>query len=173
MKEIDMGDLNSKELLMTRFILRRVKLVLTVLILFIAGARNIMAQGNGSVTGVVLDAQTGETLIGANVFIEGTSNGTATNIEGEFILTNVPPESHTLKISYIGYNNKTIDIIVAAGKKTVVNIEIAYSGIELGAVEITAQARGQLSAINNQLNSQDIRNVVLKGKINWIEGLNE
>ncbi|MEN8116242.1 MAG: TonB-dependent receptor [Bacteroidota bacterium] len=145
---------------------------LMILILSILTTGVIWAQNKGIVTGVISDAQSGETLIGANVILEGTSFGTATNIDGEFIIANVPAGDYTLLVSYIGYDNKTTAINVVAGEKTTVNLSIAYSGIELGAVEVTAQARGQLSAINNQLNSKDIRNVVSAERIQELPDAN-
>ncbi len=52
----------------------------------------IAAGGNtGKITGIVKDAQTGETLVGANVVIEGTMMGAATNIDGYYVILNIPP----------------------------------------------------------------------------------
>ncbi|MEN8116710.1 MAG: TonB-dependent receptor [Bacteroidota bacterium] len=167
-----MTDLRNKNNKLMHLIFQVLRKILLLNILLVAGTGILLAQKNGSVAGVVKDTQSGETLIGANVFIEGTSNGAATNIDGEFILNNVPSGDHKLKVTYIGYTDKVIDISVAAGEKTVINIDIAYSGIELGAIQVTAQARGQISAINNQLNSQDIRNVVSAERIQELPDAN-
>ncbi|TVP97815.1 MAG: TonB-dependent receptor [Balneolaceae bacterium] len=55
-----------------------------------------------TITGVVRDSRTGETMPGVNVIIEGTQRGTSTNIDGEFELT-VPSLDVTLRLSFIGY----------------------------------------------------------------------
>ncbi len=140
--------------------------------LFVFCLEHVQAQQNGSISGIITDAQTGEALIGANVIIDGTSLGTATNIDGQYVLTNIPAGSHKVRVSYIGYTDLLQDVEVFAKEKTVINIELTYSGIEIGAVEITAQARGQLSAINNQLNSKDIRNVVSAERIQELPDAN-
>lgn len=59
-----------------------------------------------SVRGKVID-KTGEAVIGASVLVEGTSNGTVTNLEGAFILNNVSADA-MLKVSFIGYKTEAI-----------------------------------------------------------------
>lgn len=61
-----------------------------------------------SVKGKVID-KTGEAVIGASVLVDGTSNGTVTNLEGSFVLDNVPA-SATLKVSFIGYKTETLAV---------------------------------------------------------------
>ncbi|WP_299233099.1 carboxypeptidase-like regulatory domain-containing protein, partial [uncultured Bacteroides sp.] len=60
-----------------------------------------------TINGKVLDA-TGEPIIGANVLVKGTTNGTITDIDGNFTL-NVPTEC-VLQISYIGFNTQEIKV---------------------------------------------------------------
>lgn len=62
-----------------------------------------------TVTGKVTDKSTQETIIGASVLIEGTDNGTITDIDGNFKLTNVPANG-TLVVSYIGYTKQALPI---------------------------------------------------------------
>ena len=64
--------------------------------------------------GVVLDKKTTETLIGANIVLFDNMNsinmgGTVTNIEGEFEFNNLPHNTYSLTISYIGYDSKTLN----------------------------------------------------------------
>lgn len=62
----------------------------------------VAQQSSRTISGVVKDA-TGETIIGANVSVKGTTTGTINDIDGKFSL-NVPVGS-TVKISYIGYKD--------------------------------------------------------------------
>jgi TonB-dependent starch-binding outer membrane protein SusC len=62
-----------------------------------------------TVSGTVVDAQTGEPLPGVNVILQGTSTGTATDLNGEFELT-LPSLNETLVISYIGYEMLELSI---------------------------------------------------------------
>ena len=66
------------------------------------------------VTGTVVDAA-GEPVIGASVIVKGTSTGTVTDLDGNFIIKNVPDNS-SLLISYVGYRNQTISV---AGKSQI------------------------------------------------------
>jgi iron complex outermembrane receptor protein len=77
-----------------------------------------------TVTGTVTDAETGETLIGANILVVGTSTGTITDFDGTYSL-NVPAGATQLEFSYTGYASQTIDI---AGRTT---IDVAMSAGEL------------------------------------------
>ena len=69
-------------------------------------ATPVMQQQTGTCTGVVYD-ETGEPLMGATVKVEGAQNATATNIDGEFSLTNVKPGSK-ITVSFIGYKPMTV-----------------------------------------------------------------
>ncbi len=63
----------------------------------------LLAGESGRIRGRVVDTQTGEALAGANVMIEGTMIGAATDVNGEYLISNVPAGKQTLEISYIGY----------------------------------------------------------------------
>ena len=73
-----------------------------------------------TVRGTVVDAQTGESLPGVNILVQGTSVGTTTNADGEFSL-NIPEGAQTLVITYVGYQRQEIPI----GDETTINIELA------------------------------------------------
>lgn len=66
---------------------------------------------NKTVSGIVVD-KAGEAVIGASVLVKGTSNGTITDFDGKFTLSNVP-EKGIITITYIGYEGQDISI---AGK---------------------------------------------------------
>jgi len=59
------------------------------------------------VTGTVVDSQTGETLIGVSILIEGTNQGTVTDVNGKFSL-NIPNPNAVLKITYMGYMQEKV-----------------------------------------------------------------
>ena len=86
-------------------------------LLFALSIGSAWAQGK-SVSGTVLD-NTGLSVIGASVLVKGTTNGTITDIDGKFMLSDVP-EDATLEISFVGY--KTVSIPVAG--KTTFNVTL-------------------------------------------------
>ncbi|MEM1319581.1 MAG: TonB-dependent receptor [Bacteroidota bacterium] len=63
---------------------------------------------NISVSGKVIDKLSGETLPFVNVYIPGTTIGTSSNVDGYFTLLNVPTDTQTIAMSYIGYNTQQI-----------------------------------------------------------------
>ena len=77
-----------------------IKLIKSILVIIMAGW-NLYAQ-NGKLSGFITDQETGEALIGANVFIVETGNGMSTDKNGYYVLQNISPGNYTLVVSYIG-----------------------------------------------------------------------
>ncbi len=128
--------------------------------------------GQGIITGTVTDSLSGETLVGANVFFEGTSIGSATNLEGQYRIATAPTGQQTLKITYIGYKSKELKINVPNDKTIQVDIKLNADILEGETVVVTGQASGQVAAINQQLASNTIVNVVSEQKIQELPDAN-
>ncbi|NUQ81851.1 MAG: carboxypeptidase-like regulatory domain-containing protein [Bacteroidetes bacterium] len=82
-----------------------------VLILFFAvlsGVASVSGQTTGIITGKVVDKQTGEELIGANVRVADTQIGASSDIDGNYRIAGVPAGPVSLKISYVSYRTQTI-----------------------------------------------------------------
>ena len=110
-----------------------------------------------TITGIITDSAIGDVLPGANVFIKGTNLGSATNLRGEFIITNIPPGKHQLEVRYIGYKNEIVDITVRSDQTAELNISLVHQAIKGEEVVITAQAAGQTAAINQQIRAINIK----------------
>ncbi len=94
---------------------------------------------NGTIEGKVSDAKSQETIIGANVVIEGTTVGAATDIDGNFLISNVKPGIYSLVISFVTYKTHIVkDVVVESGKKTTINATLAEDVAELEAVVVSA-----------------------------------
>jgi len=91
---------------------------------------------NATVSGKVVDARTNEILIGATVSIKGTTNGAATDANGEFALITGQKLPFTLIVSYVGYQKK--EIIINYGK---VEIQLEENMNELSDVVVTSRRR--------------------------------
>ncbi|GLR17897.1 TonB-dependent receptor [Portibacter lacus] len=137
---------------------------LTFTILFL-GVNSTIAQSSGNISGKVIDKSSGDELPFANVYLEGTSFGAATDAEGKYILYQIPAGDYNLITAYIGYKEISMPVSVTAGGDVTLNIELDYAGVEGDVVVVTAQASGQMGAINQQLNSNTIKNVVSADKI--------
>lgn len=131
-----------------------------------------IAPAGGTITGLVVEAGTNEPLIGANVVIKGTVKGSASGIDGSYEIRGVEAGMVTLTVSYMGFKEKEITVEVVEGQTTELTIELEWQGVEGEEVTITAQARGQVSAINSQLASNTIANVVSKDRIQDVPDVN-
>jgi hypothetical protein len=94
----------------------------------------------GAVTGTVKDAATGEEIIGANVFIEGTTIGSATDFNGNFTFA-VDPGTYTVIATFIGYANfKVTDLEVTSDEVVNLTIQLKSDDVQLEEVVVTAKA---------------------------------
>lgn len=94
-----------------------------------ATAGLVQQQNNKRITGVVKDAN-GEPVIGANIVVKGTTNGTITDMDGNFVL-DVPADA-VLHVSYIGYSDKEIPV----GNQTVLTVSLAEDSRALDEVVV-------------------------------------
>jgi len=134
---------------------------------------NLAAQGNAKITGTVLDAFTGEPLIGTNVAIQGTSMGTSTDLDGKYTLSNIPAGTQTIIFRYIGYKQiELADIQLNAGETLELDQEMFPEAIMGEEAVVTMQAKGQRAAINQQLASNAITNIVSSDKIRDVPDVN-
>ena len=100
----------------------------------------LFAGDTGKIVGKVTDSETGETLSGVNILLKGTSMGAASDIDGNYIILNVPAASYTITASYIGY--KTINVTdtrVNADYTTIVNFVMEVSVVEGEEVIVEAE----------------------------------
>lgn len=91
----------------------------------------------GRVSGRILDSQTVEPLAFANVFINNTTIGTASDINGEFLLSNIPVGTHEIIFSFVGYRPYQTRISVEAGGEVKVTVRLIADEIKLETVEVT------------------------------------
>ena len=147
--------------------------LLTILFLLHLGAGIVFAAG-GRIHGVITDSKTGEYLPGANVFIQGTAMGASSNLNGEYLILNIPHGKYTLVVSYIGYKTKEIPVQVEFKTSQVQNVQLDFSIIDLSgeAVVISAQREGQVAAINQQIRSDAMVNVVARERIEELPDAN-
>ncbi|RMH19126.1 MAG: DUF3179 domain-containing protein [Gammaproteobacteria bacterium] len=105
--------------------------------LFVAISTQVIAQVRGKVT----DALSGSALPGAHVFLDGTQEGTTTDDNGEFELRKTPFRNASLVISFVGYENKVVQLDDAAGHDLVIQLKPA--SLNLAAAEVKASTSGK------------------------------
>ncbi len=142
-------------------IIRASGIILTLFLFAAAG----FSQGRGIIYGEVTDGNLKEPLGFANVAIVDLNIGTNTDLDGRYRLTNVPAGTHEVQFSYLGYVTETREVTVAAGEEIELNVVLRGEGTTLDEVVVMGQATGQRAAINQQLNSNTIVNVVSKERL--------
>jgi len=147
--------------------------IISFLLLFLGLSVVSFAQKTGAVSGILIDDSNGEPLAFANVAIESTSLGTVTNDEGKFTIPNIPTGEYTLILRYVGYETREIPVTIEAGQKTNIgDVALKFESILGEEVIVTGIMRGQASAINQQVKSNKIMNVVSKEKIEEVPDVN-
>ncbi|HVN48189.1 MAG TPA: TonB-dependent receptor [Bacteroidota bacterium] len=131
-----------------------------------------MALAGGTIRGKLLDKESKDPLPGANVVVKGTSLGTSTDIDGAYVIYNVPAGAQTVIGSYVGYLSLSVTINVTENSDITQNFYLKSTEIEGEAVVVTGQAQGQLQAINQQISSNKIANIVSEEKIQELPDFN-
>jgi outer membrane receptor protein involved in Fe transport len=120
----------------------------------------VHAQNSGKIVGLVIDKQSGEPLIGANVVVEGTSLGATTDLEGNYIILRVSPGKYTITGEYIGYQKiiyRNIEIMTDLTTK--LDFQLGAEVIQGETIEIFGEApviRKDLTSVEARVQAEDI-----------------
>lgn len=129
-----------------------------IIVLVVIQTQNF-AQSSGSIAGKIIDKNTNEELIGANVLIEGTTIGASTDIDGKYIIKGLSEGNYTIKVSYISYQTITVkDVNVQSGVMAKLDVSLESTSTELQEVLVTAEAlkNTETSVLKIQKNSANI-----------------
>lgn len=151
------------------------KWIMSMLVLALCFAPfDLSAQSTttGKISGRIVDSQTGEPLPGANIFIPGTSLGTASDLEGRYLILNVPAGTYTVKCQFIGYKDVTVSnvkILVA----TSVNLDFAMEATLISGEEVVISAERPIIAKDQTgslrvLTSEVAQNMPIRGVTNML-----
>lgn len=102
---------------------------------------------NGTIKGSVTDSETKESLIGTTVMIKGTTRGTITDFDGNFVLPNIDPGPHTLLISFISYEPKEMPVNIKSGEEIEINVALEPATLDIGEVQVVAKANRESEAM--------------------------
>ncbi len=102
--------------------MRTLLLSLGLLVAGSAGAQR--APEVGRVVGTVTDAETGEPLVGANVWLVDTAVGAATRLGGRFVIENVPEGAYAVRAAYVGYAFEDLGVTVRAGETVALTLSL-------------------------------------------------
>ena len=134
--------------------------ILILIVIFISSL-SLAQETNLNAYGKVIDKITKQPLPGANILVLGTNNGASTNVDGKFIITNLPPGEYQLRASIIGYRSVTkVDVMVMGGFTAEVIFELEEEAIELENVVVQSDffETSRLDVVSTRgFNNEEIR----------------
>ncbi len=109
-------------------------------LLFLLTSLQFLSAGTtGKITGIVNDIKTGEPLAGVNVYLQNTAMGSATDVDGYYVILNVLPGKYELVASYVGYADYIVkEVAVSTDLTTRIDINLSDNVLETEEVVITA-----------------------------------
>lgn len=146
------------------------------LVLLLTAAHSLYAfSATGKIKGKVIDKETGEVLIGANVSLVGTTIGAAAQVDGTYLITNVPVGTYTLKASYMGYNSVSYnEVEVNINRTTIINFELSSQTITSQEVVVTAERQAvnvEVASSAKLITKKDIENLPTLTNVEELVGL--
>ncbi len=135
---------------MTRFKREQCLVFLSLLIL----PAMLLGQTTGKIAGRVVDSQTGEALLGANLILEGTTIGAVADVNGDFFIINIPPGTYTVRAQMVGYETQRMENVkVSVNRTTEVRFRLKQTVIQGEVVVVQAEKvaikKDQTSSVRN------------------------
>jgi hypothetical protein len=114
------------------------KTIILLLIAFFSISVKSLAQ-TGTVRGFVYERETGEPVIFTNVYFRGTSIGAATDVNGYYVISRIPPGEYTLLVTSMGHDSLIVAMTIKANDVITKNLYLETSSVMLDAVQISAR----------------------------------
>ena len=134
----------------------------------------VLAQSSGKIIGVVKDKETGEPLPGVNVILQNTYIGGTTDVDGYFVILNVPVGAYSIEASYVGYTKMVVENVrVSADVTTEQNFDMQPTTLELGETVVVVAERPLVekyvthSSVN--VGTETMQNAPIRGLTSFLE----
>lgn len=99
------------------------------------------AGTTGKLAGYIKDGETNQPMIGVNILVAGTVFGAATDLEGYYLINNLPPGKYTINISAVGYQKKQfVDVRIAVDFTTKLDVTLMPESVQLETIVVQAQS---------------------------------
>ncbi len=129
----------------------------TVLLFITLFGYSLRAQNTGGLTGTVKDKLTQEALIGVSIKLQGSDIGAATDLDGNFRLTGIPPKSYNVVANYVGYAAQTkYNVVITTGNANQLNFELEPDSKALGEVVVAVNRSVRIASAETPLSIQNL-----------------
>lgn len=128
---------------------------------------NLVDPNNSALSGIIRDAETKETLIGATVLLEGTKIGGRTNVNGFFTITKIPPGEYSVRITFLGYEPLVQKITFKKGESLRKDFTLKVSSVLKDEVYVDANRddeKRQISISKVNIPIETIKNIRVGGE---------
>lgn len=146
--------------------------LLSIAVLCLFTAATALAQ-TGSLSGTVTDAESGETLPGANVLIVQLDRGASTDVDGNFSIGNIPVGTYTVRITFIGYRTFTQEVEINAGQETTLNAEMQTGTVGLDELVVSGYGtttKRELTGSITSVNASDFEGIPVQNTESILQG---
>ena len=91
----------------------------------------LIGGSTGKIKGKIIDENSKEPLVGVNIYLDGTSIGTASDLSGNYFIINIPAASYDIVISYVGYKTiKITDVLINADRTSILDFSMNIAAVE-------------------------------------------
>ncbi|MCB0730668.1 MAG: carboxypeptidase-like regulatory domain-containing protein, partial [Ignavibacteriae bacterium] len=146
-----------------------------LILLLILITSSVFASTTGKIRGTIIDAESGEPLVGANIILKGTTLGAATNLNGSFIILRVPAGVYNVEASMIGYQSYLFTNVKVEADRTInIDFKLSPEAIESEEIIVTAKrdlVRLDVSASETNIQANDIAELPLASRVEDIIGM--
>ncbi len=108
---------------------------------------SVLSHSQNSIKGVVTDSDNGESVIGCNILLEGTTIGAITDFDGNYEFKNIPEGTYNITFSFISYNKSTHNVTVTKNSQLVLNVKLKSTTQVIQDLVVTAKKNMESEAM--------------------------
>ncbi|MDZ7771929.1 MAG: SusC/RagA family TonB-linked outer membrane protein [Balneolaceae bacterium] len=128
---------------------------------------------DGSITGTVTDAETGDVVPTANVILLPIQRGDAADVDGIYLIEDVPSGTYTLRVTFVGYTAYETEVTIEAGQQLTHDVELEQGEIGLDELVVTGygvESKRELTGSIAKVSSEDFEDVPVQNTAGILQG---
>ncbi|MBC7367020.1 MAG: TonB-dependent receptor [Undibacterium sp.] len=129
------------------------------------------AEATGTISGAISNAATRNTLQGAAVAVPVLSMSVLTDNTGRFVISNVPPGTYELEVTYIGLDSSRRTVTVSGGERAVQDFELTNAVYKLSSFKVTGEREGNAAMITEKKNADNVKDVIAMDAFGYLPNM--